>query len=386
MANSNSGGRWPALALAAGLLCGSLCLAPAVPADPAATGSGGEAPLLLAQAFGGRGFGQGFGQGMGQGFGQGLGQGTQFGQGLGQGFGQGFQGGSFGQGGMFSLNPGQTVQLAAYCTDLFSDPPNETTRFTGGDDAQVATAGGRTLTLARALQEGIVAIRGRSDSFDPIRRDGSLALDLYLGNLSGEPVRVAIGRGDTITPQGQAAQPLPAEADRMFALAEQKGLSRKNTLQFAIWAARGSTAEDVEQTQMLQLPKEEVARVQSLLDESQLAKKFDRDRGAYEKRYEQAAAALGEEAREIAGTGLLVTGAKAVVEGLYGEGGEGVVTVRHPRGGEYFYGATLTRKRDGRVSVKLYHLVTGRPIRAMRGGFLLYPKTQTAGLPLGRGA
>jgi hypothetical protein len=283
------------------------------------------------------------------------------------------QGGVFPGGAVFSLAPGQTVRLAAFCTDLFGDPPDATTRFTGGGLARVTLADGSSAHLAGAIQAGTLAIRGRSDSFDPVRRDGSLALDLYLGNLSPAPVQVAIQPGTQITPAGQADQPLPEGADRLFAQAAQKRLAYSNTLQFAVWAARGSTAEEVEQTNLLRLSSQEIARVQELLDASSIRKDFDCNRGLYAARYDAAVEQLGDKAREVKGTAA-VAGGKAFVEGIRTADGTGWVKVRPTRvRGEFYYKAAFEKQKNGRFSVKLFHLATGRSLRVNRGGFLLYP-------------
>jgi len=284
---------------------------------------------------------------------------------------QGRQGGVVPGGPTFGLSPGQTVQVAAYCTDLFSAPPNQTTTFTGGDQAQVAVAGHGTLTLASAMQSGLVAIRGRSNSYDPIRRDRNLALDLYLVNTSDTPMQVAFTPGTQITPKGQGAQALPAGSERLFALAGQKRLAYTNTMQFAVWASRGSTAEDVEQTQMLRVPADERTRVQNLLDGSGIAQTFDRDRGAYAARYEAAVEKLGDGAQEVRGVTVLADGYRAQVEGARTDT-EGVVRVKPLRsGGTFYYRAEFQERKDGRTDVKLFHLVTGRPLHANRGGFVL---------------
>jgi hypothetical protein len=188
--------------------------------------------------------------------------------------------------------------------------------------------------------------------------------------------------GTTLTPAGHTDQALPPEADRMFALAQQKRLTYKNTTQFAVWAARGSTAEEVEQANMVPLPKEELARVQDLLDASGIHHRFDRERGVYATRYEASVKSLGETVREVEGTTTLSTGLlsseKADVEGLYGPDGAGYVKLRPlRRGGEFYYRAAFARRSDGRSSVRLFHLATGKPVRVNRGALVVYPSART---------
>lgn len=284
--------------------------------------------------------------------------------------GGGRQGGSFPGGGVFGLAPNQTIRVAAFCTDLFSDAPDATTRFTGGRQATVTLADGTSQGLDAALRKGLVVLRGRDDSFDPVRRDGRLLLDLYLTNQSDEPVRVSIRPGTQVTPNGQAAQPLAAHTDHMFALAARRGLTYGNTMQYAVWAARGSTVEEVEQTNMVQVPRQEVARVQNLLDESGVDQQFDRDRNTFASRYEQAEAALGSEVTGFETNTVLPIGGKAVLSGVRNAEGKGVATVRVLQSrARFYYRAEVKPREDGKLEVKLFHLVTGRPIRANRGTF-----------------
>lgn len=372
--------RWTLL-LTAALVPASALVAHALPpsggaAAPALPGNSGpllsgSPQVLLAQGFGqGMGFGQGLGQGVGQSFGQGFGQrgGGMFPQVGGQ------QGGVFPTGGTFSLAPGRTTKLMAFCTDLLSEPPDGTTRFRGGKGAQVALADGTVLPLDQALSSGQVALNGKEDTFDPFRRAGSLALDLYLTNTSPLPARVILPTGTAVAPRNGAEQPLPAGSERLFALAKTRFLSRSNTMQFAVWAARGSTAEEVEQTQMVRLSQGEVKRVQDLLDQSGIRQTFDRNRGLYADRYDTGIKSLGEKTEPVEGTAFLATGTKAAIAGVRNADGKGYVTIKPlKKGGEYFYQAEFEDRKDGRVAVKLIHLATGRPARANQGRLLLTP-------------
>jgi len=271
------------------------------------------------------------------------------------------------------LGAGQAVELKAACTDLFSDPPTAATQFTGGSGSQVELADGRVMGLDQAMQAGVLSLTGTPTTFNPLRRGGSLLLQLSLRNLSGVPVAVRVRPGTQVTPEGQGAQPLPAGGERVFSLAQERGLADSNTLQHAVWAARGNSAEDVEQTQMTRLDEKEVARVQQLLEDAGIRQQFERPRGEYARRYEDALDALGSAARSVRGTAYLGDGSKAEIEGARAADGEGVVTVRPlKRGGEFRYRAQFADRKDGRISVKLFHLKTGRPLVAQRS-VLLYP-------------
>jgi len=344
---------------------------------PAAAQVAGGSPLSVAQGFGSpfggqQNFGQqGFGQ---QGFGQ---QGRPSGQNPFQSGRSGVIGSQGIQGGVFSSNSsgvvasGRSLRLAAFCTDLLSEPPDTNTRFRGGDKARVTLADGRTVTLASALDSGLVVMRGRNESLNPLRA-GGLALSLELVNTSPTPVRIDVPAGEAVTPAGQADQRLPREADALFALAAEARLSQSNTLQYAVWAARGSTAEEVEQANMTRLPAQEGEQVQELLDASGIERKFDRERGASAARFRAATEKLGDEAEPLSGTASLPSGGKAEVEGVRSHDGTGLVAV-HKDGGKYFYRAEFRNRKDGKLDVTLKHLVTGRRIHPFRGYLLVKP-------------
>jgi hypothetical protein len=378
------------LALAGIALAGGALLGAAVPAQgqdgggafcalcPGSAGGGGA---QLAQfgpggfpvdggrsGFQGNGF-QGNGlQGGGTGFpgGSGFPGGNRF---QGQGGPGGRQGGVFGSSGQQTLASAGTIRMAAFCTDLLSDPPDGSTRFTGGGDATlVALADGRKMSLGQALASNVLTLRGHDDSFDPVRRDGSLALDIFLTNNSGMPVRLSLTAGTAVTPSGQSTQALPEGAERLFAAAEARRLNSTNTMQYAVWAARGSTAEEVEQANMIKLPGMEVGRVQSLLNGSGIRRDFDRNRGLAEAKYEEAVEKLGDKSQPISGVTSIPLGGKATVEGVRTADGKGFVTVKVLQSrARFFYGAQFSEGKDGRTKVKLIHLATGKPIHAMGG-------------------
>lgn len=279
------------------------------------------------------------------------------------------------QGGVFSSNssgvvaPGRALRIAAFCTDLLSEPPNSGTRFTGGTKARVTLADGRAVTLANALDTGVLLLRGRNESLNPLR-PGGLALSLELVNTSPVPVRIDIPAGETVTPAGQSAQPLPPQAEQLFALATEERLTQSNALQYAVWAARGSTAEDVEQANLTRLSAQDRRRVQDLLDASDIQRQFDRERGTSETRYRAAAEALAPSAEPVTGTAQLPSGSTVEVEGLRDPEGTGLLTVRK-EGTAYFYRADFRKRKDGKLDVTLRHLVTGRRIHPYRGYLLV---------------
>ena len=365
---------------AAGTLAGAALLTQALPgkSDPVVQPQA-QLAQFGQQGFGQQGFGQqGFGrQGFGQqGFGQqGFGQ-QGFGQqGFGQqGFGQrggnilggGTQGGSIPGGTSFSLSPSETVTVAAACTDLFALPPDEKTRFTGGEGAQVQLADGRLASLPEALELGVLALRGKADTFNPLGRGGSMLLDLQFTNLSPMAVKVSIPAGTQVIPAGQKPQPLPQGSDRMFELAARKRLTRSNTIQYAVWAARGNTREEVEQANLRLLPEKEVEKVQGLLDSSGLDREFNREGGKYEAKYREALARLPETAEAVKTTAILPTGYRARLEGKR-DGNHGWLQVSPKEGGTFYYAAEFEDRKDGKTLVHLKHLVSGNPMRIGRG-------------------
>ncbi len=315
--------------------------------------SADDAPIRLAQ-FGrpGGGFNQGGGSNQGGGFNQG-----------GRG---GSQGGILPGGGTFTLAAGKSAPLLAFCTDLFAEPPTGDARFRiAAADALVTLPGGSELSLTEAIQRGVLAVRGHSNSFDPVGRAGSLALDLHLGNFSQTPVQVSFRRGAQLTPQGQSDQSVPPEIDKVLELASKKALTYKNTVQYAVWASQGRTLEDVEQSYFARLSSDEVGKVQGLLDGAGLEKKFDRERGAYEKRFESMKKELGDSAKQVSGTALRAGGARLSVDVFHGEKNEGVARVKTAAGDTFYCRAAVEYRPTGGARISLRHLVTGRRLPTM---------------------
>lgn len=332
-------------------------------------------PQTLLAQFGGQGLGQqGFGQqGFGQQGGQGVGRqggGSPFGQSGGNVIGGGNQGAGFPGGTTFSLRPSETVTVAAACTDLMALPPDEKTRFTGGEGAQVKLADGRLASLPEALELGVLALRGKNDSFNPLSRSGSLLLDLQFTNLTTVAMKVNIPAGTQVIPAGQKPQPLPEGSERLFDAAARKRMAYTNTMQYAVWAARGNTREEVEQANLRLLPAKEVEKVQGLLDASGLERDFDRDGGRYEKRFRGALARLPESAEAVATSAILPTGYRAKIEGKR-DGDRGWLQLSPKEGGTFYYAAEFEDRKDGKTLVQLKHLVSGNPMRIGRGFLVL---------------
>ncbi len=366
---------------------------------------GGAGQLGGGRIGGGTGFGQGSGSGRqggglsggGSGFGNSGGlpgggsgfgnSGSPFGGGgfsSGSGFGPfggsgrgGSAPGSAGRGdggiGGFAMAPGQSVELAAACTDLFLEAPDATTRMEGGAGSEVFLSSGDVVGLDRALASEMLVLTGTPRSatlFGP----SSPLLKLRLTNASQQRLAVRVLPGTHVIPQGQSTSRLSGDAAKLFTLARDQKLPDR-VLQQAVWAARGSSLEDVEQTQITRVAPKDAERVQQLLDEAGLKLKFDRGRSEYVRRYEDAQDAISTKSApaEVRGSAFLQDGSKVAIEGMRAADGNGVVTLKpQRREGEFRYRAEFTSRKDGRLGVKLFHLVTGAPLPAQKS-LLVYP-------------
>lgn len=287
-----------------------------------------------------------------------------------------FQGGGFPGGGTFSMNGGGQTRLAAFCTDLFGDPPTDATLYASATGGSVTFADGSRFTLGDALRRGLAGLTGKSPSFEALRTGGSLLLDLRLVNRTPVPMRVEIPAGTVVTPAGQAGQALPAGAGPVLEAAARRRWTHTNTVQLAMWALGGRTAEDVEQTHMAPVPEKELEKVQALLGEGGQTLRFDRDRGTYARRFSAELAGL-KDASPVTGTAPLVTGS-ARISGAATSEGKGLVKVEPKTGGEYFYRADVSRSR-GKLIVRLRHLVTGRPLASAKELVVTPRPVETAG-------
>lgn len=317
--------------------------------------------------------------GGGSGFGQFPGGGNQFGQfpggpgGIGSGQ---FPGGGPGTGrqGGLALGPGsgllaagRSVQIAANCTDLFlSGPAADTLYNVVGDAGLVQLASGPTLTLTQALASGAAVIRGPNGRTDPPNMNPYL-ITLYLTNLSGAPLRYDVPPGTMFVPRGQGAGTVPAGLDRLVAQARGARLLGKAPLQLAVWAARGSTREDVEQTRLETIADADAKTTQELLDASGIDRAFDRERGAYEKLYTAEAKRLAE-AQAFEGTAHLATGKPVTVEGFRAKDGTGVLALHLVKtSGDFFYRARFQPAGKGKLLARLVQIRSGNPLEANRG-------------------
>jgi hypothetical protein len=154
----------------------------------------------------------------------------------------------------------------------------------------------------------------------------------------------------------------------MLETAYRARLTGSDTLAYAMWASRGFTREDVEQTQLRPIPDVEAARVQQLLDKGAIAQQFDRDEGFYAKLYAERSARLRDDAEEFHGAATLANGTRVSVSGERDPSGQAVVALRPARAPEpLYYTARVRSVRNGRVEMELLHLKTGRPLQVNGG-------------------
>jgi hypothetical protein len=379
------------LSLRSSFFAGALCLLGVLPGAPqkrayAQFAGGGQ---FGGGQFGGGQFGGGGGFGGGQFGGRGGFGGGQFGGG--GGFGGGFPGGGggfggggglggrqggFGGGGSGIINPGGAFMVSASCTDLFLKGPDETTRYSAAADAgQVELADGSSGTLQAALNQGLLILRGGNHQMEPSRRNPFL-LDLFLVNPGPAAVRVSVKSGAMFTPVGQSAGTVPPEMEKLATVKDAWKQFGRAPFACAVWAARGSTREDVEQALMVSVPAKDIAATQQLLDEAGLPQKFDRDPGSYEKIYQQKAEQL-KAMDSVEGSTSFSLGTMATVEGLRNEDGKGVVAL-HPKKSSQVYRYAATFKDVGRhkLIATLAHLKTGGPVDAHGGEIVIQLPTR----------
>jgi hypothetical protein len=290
-----------------------------------------------------------------------------------------FQPGISPLGSNLDLSPGQAVRLALYCADLFADTPSERVAFTApGGEARVMLASGLDLPLGEALEAGMLRARGRGPG-DPPHPAGGEWFDAFLTNATDQPLHVSLPAGTLLVPAGQPIPEVRTTVRRLFAAARERGLLGSETLAHAVWATRGFTREDVEQTTMAHLSDAAARQVQELLAAADLGYDFSRGSGDYAKLFEQRRAAIAEKATPITGSALLPQGKSARVELLPDAGGQALVALTPANGGTpLYYAGRVTSRRPDRMELELRHLKTGRPLEVARGALRVRLTVQEA--------
>jgi len=336
-------------------------------------------PLMAQFGFPGQGGGGGGFPGQGGGFqGQGGGlRGGGIGGGIGgSGLGGGGQQGGIGRGGFSSIvPPGGSTLIAANCTDLFLATPTSSDRYTiATDGGQVQLASGEVLPLQQAFEAGVLVLRGAEPRRSVLSGTNPFyTIRFALANPGKSPVRVQVPSAARIVPAGQSGDASEA-LHRVVAEGVKSRLEGTPALACAVWAARGSTREDVEQTMMGIVPAKEITRTQDLLNRAEVKQVFDRDAGAYEKLFDHAAGRI-KDGEEFAGRATLPDRTQVEVEGVRGADGKGVVAVMPVKtDATFFYNATFQAKQ-GKVQITLTHLKSGRQLEVHGGVINVTPAT-----------
>lgn len=267
------------------------------------------------------------------------------------------------------LLPGQEARLALYCVDLFNDTPTDRHEFsTAADPRGMVIAAGEQISLREAIAAGYLSVRGRDPKNDPPRRDGRQWIDLYLTNHTNNPLQVSYPAGFAFVPKGRTPPALAPGLIRMLETAYEARLTGSDTLAYAMWASRGFTRKDVEETQLRPIPDEEAALVQKLLDVGGIAQRFDRESDTYQSLVVQQEKRLSADTEPIQGSATLQNGTRLSVTGKRDSTGRAVVTLLPARSSEpLHYGARVRTVRNGRLELELIHLKTGKPVPVLSG-------------------
>jgi hypothetical protein len=268
----------------------------------------------------------------------------------------------------FGLLPGEATKLALYCADLFADGPNERVIFTAPpSDATVTLANGREVGLGEAIDAGLLAVRGRGPR-DPGPRPAGQWYEVVMANTGSETVSVSLPAGTLFVPRGQPVPEITPGIRRLFAAAAAGGLLGTDTLAHAVWATRGFTRADVEQTGLASLTDEQARGVQALLRAADLGYDFAKASADYARLYQQRQDELAPQATSVQGTALLPDGRTAGVTVLSDRSGQALLKLAGAKGAApLFYAAHVLSRRPDRLEIELLHLKTGRPLQAAPG-------------------
>lgn len=267
----------------------------------------------------------------------------------------------------FRLAPGQTRRVALFCTDLFARTPNDQTRLVAdGDGGLARRADGSALKLRDAQAESSLEIRGRGPADSPRPQDQA-SYDAFVTNRSDQILSVDLPAGLVLVPAGQPTPRLPDGFARILAAAAASPGSNSESLACAVWAARGFTRADVEQTLLRRVNDTEALLVQRWLDFAHLSRSFDGGVESYDQLYRERARGLGR-ALPFRGTAALATGDRVQVEGLAARDGHALVSLQSNRSrGRWQYVARIAAQQPGKIALALQHPRTGLPMEANGG-------------------
>jgi hypothetical protein len=273
----------------------------------------------------------------------------------------------------FRLVPGETRRVALFCTDLFAHTPDDRTRLvTTGDEGLARRADGGAMKLREALEQNMLQIRGRG-SADPPRPADEAYYDAFVTNQSDQILSVELSGGTLLTPVGQPTPRLPAGFRRILAAAASSPGASRDMLAYAVWAARGFSRADIEETMLRRIMDQEALLVQRWLDYAFVPRRFDRGSEGYDRVHRRLAQTLGR-ALPFNGTAELATGDRVQVEGLVARDGHALVTLHLAQnGGRWQYRARIAGQQSGKIALALRHLRTGQPIEAQDGRVWVTP-------------
>jgi hypothetical protein len=270
------------------------------------------------------------------------------------------------------LGAGQSVRLALNCVDLFADTPTDRVAFLAPpSDATVTLVSSMELALSDAIGMGLIQVRGRGP-LDPGPRSPGPSFEVMVTNTSSEPLHLSMPAGTLLVPAGQPVPEIGPGARRLLAAAQARGLLSSEALAEAVWATRGFTREDVEQTSMTPLSDAAARSVQQLLTAANLGYDFGENSGEYARLYEQQRRELGSAAREVSGPATLPNGRHAQAEVMADAADRAVVKLAMaPGAAPLYYAGRITLRRPDRLEVELLHLKTSRPLEVARGPILM---------------
>src|SRR5205823_2229488 len=129
-------------------------------------------------------------------------------------------------------------------------------------------------------------VRGRGPR-DPGPRPSGQCYEVVMANTAAEAVSIAMPAGTLFVPRGQAVPEITPGIRRLFAAAQARGLLGSDVLAHAVWATRGFTRADVEQTGVAPITDETARQVQELLHAADLGYDFGHGSADYSRLYQQ---------------------------------------------------------------------------------------------------
>jgi hypothetical protein len=189
-----------------------------------------------------------------------------------------------------------------------------------------------------------------------------------MADTGDQALTVELPAGILFVPRGQQVPEITPGIGRLFAAARARGLLGSDTLADAVWATRGFTRADVEQTGLGRITDGAARDAQALLLAANLGYEFERGGDSYARLYQQRSEALAREGTTVHGTAILPNGHSAELTVLSDSTRRALVRIASTKGGAplFYAGHVLSRQPD-RMEIELLHLKTGRPLQAAPG-------------------